>query len=112
MLEALQMCGTKSIKMINNKIYICGKITGMEEEAKVLFNAAHQELEQMGFEVVNPFMLDHNHDKQWESYMKACIKALMDCNYIYLLPNWRESRGAVLEQQIAQRLNIIKIGFN
>lgn len=98
--------------MLNKKIYICGKITGMEEEAKQLFENAHCQLQQMGFEVVNPFLLNHNHDKQWESYMKVCIKALMDCNYIYLLPNWRESRGAVLEQQIAQTLNILKIGFN
>ena len=51
------------------KVYICGKISGMEDEAKVLFEEAETKLKERGFEVINPMKLPHNHDKQWTSYV-------------------------------------------
>ena len=88
------------------KIYISGKITGMEEEAALLFEQAEQELRAMGFEPVNPMKLNHDHDKSWESYMKVCIKALCECDIIYMLKNFNDSPGAWWEREIARRLNI------
>lgn len=83
------------------KIYISGKITGIENEAAELFAKAEKELQEKGFEVVNPMTLNHNHDKSWLNYMKTDIKALMDCNGIYMLSNWETSRGAKIERQLA-----------
>ena len=80
-----------------NKIYISGKITGMEEEAFILFEKVEKELVGLGFDVVNPMKLPHNHDKSWESYMKECLEAMDDCSIIYLLHNWHRSKGAKVE---------------
>ena len=88
------------------KTYISGKITGMEAEAKVLFSAAADELAAMGHRTVNPLELPHEHDGNWPSYMKEDVAALLKCNTIYMLKNWRHSRGATLEHYLATQLNI------
>lgn len=86
------------------KIYISGKITGMEDEAKILFEKAEAELIEKGFEVVNPMKLNHDHDKSWKSYMRVCVDTLFDCDYIYMLDNWQLSRGAKIEYNLAYKL--------
>lgn len=85
------------------KIYISGPITGVENYAEA-FEQAEKKLIADGYEVVNPCKLPHNHDKSWESYLKEDIKSMMDCDAVYLLPNWGKSSGARLECHIAIRL--------
>lgn len=91
------------------KIYIAGKITGRIEEAEIEFSNAETELKEGGYEVVNPMKLPHKHDKEWRSYMRECIKALCDCDAIYLLPNWNKSEGAVIEHGLAVDLGFFRI---
>lgn len=86
------------------KIYISGLISGDEKHAEKLFQQKETELLAQGFEVVNPFKLDHNHDKRWDQYLKVDIKALMDCDLIYMLNSWRMSKGAKLEHELAMKL--------
>ena len=88
------------------KIYITGKISGIEDTARKLFQEAETKLTQKGYTVVNPMKLPHNHDKTWKSYMKEDIKALMDCDEIYALNNWEKSEGATIEIKIAQAIGI------
>lgn len=38
--------------------------------------------------------------------MKFCIENLMNCDAIYLLYDWRMSKGAVLEYAIAKELGL------
>jgi hypothetical protein len=91
---------------MKNKAYISGKITGIESRAIVLFEQAEKELIEMGYEPVNPMKLNHKQDSSWESYMKEDIKALCDCEFIYLLRNYSDSKGALLELAIATELKI------
>lgn len=91
---------------MSRKIYISGKISGIENEAPELFSAAEKELQKKGFETVNPMTLNHEHDKSWNSYMKEDIKALCDCDEIFMLSNWTSSRGAIIEHTIANYLGI------
>jgi hypothetical protein len=95
-------------KMDNEKktVYIAGKISGIESEAIVYFQRAEDMLLKLGYEVVNPMKLPHNHDKSWEAYMKECIKSLVDCDFIYLLENWTYSPGAIIEFNLAYTLKI------
>jgi nucleoside 2-deoxyribosyltransferase len=89
------------------KIYIAGKITGLPiEEAMANFEKAEKMLTERGHKVVNPMKLPHNHDKEWESYMRECIIELLKCDGIYLLSNWAMSRGACMEFELAMKLNI------
>ncbi len=92
------------------KVYISGQITGLDEaEYKALFNKAADILRQFGYEPVNPATLDETENTKnwgWSDYMKHDIKMLCDCDYIYLLPNWRNSKDAKFEYMVADLLNI------
>lgn len=88
------------------KVYIIGKITGVEKEAYNLFDEAENKLVQNGFEAVNPMKLNHEHDRTWEAFMKNYIKAMLDCDSVYLLPNWYHSKGAIIEMELAKSLGL------
>jgi hypothetical protein len=91
---------------MSKKIYISGRISGIENEAPKLFAIAEKKLRAQGFVVVNPMTLNHDHDKTWESYMREDIKALCDCDEIYMLSNWPDSRGAIVEHGLAHTLGL------
>lgn len=88
------------------KIYISGKISGIEQEAKTLFDCAEIALKLKGYEPINPMIIKHDHDLSWESYMKADLKALLDCHAIYMLKNYEDSRGAKIEFKLATDLGM------
>ena len=88
------------------KIYISGKISGIEKEAERLFSDAEAKLISEGNNPVNPMTLNHQHDKSWHSYMKEDVKALCDCDAIYMLSNWTDSKGAIIEHTIAMYLGL------
>jgi len=88
------------------KIYISGKITGIEDQAAQLFEQAETDIRNAGFEPVNPMKLNHKHDKSWESYMKADLKALLDCDGIFMLDNWSDSKGALIELDLALKVGV------
>lgn len=79
------------------KIYISGQITGIENQATAIFEAAETFLRAKGFDPVNPMKLPHNHDQRWESFMKEDLIELMKCDCIYMLSNFSKSDGAKLE---------------
>jgi hypothetical protein len=90
------------------KIYISGKITGLEiDEAKDLFQEAEDFLnENYECEVVNPIKeVPFDESKEWEDYLCEDIKLLCDCDSILMLDNWADSKGAIFEFCIAQQLN-------
>ena len=88
------------------KIYISGKISEIENEAPELFAKSEKELQAKGIETVNPMTLNHQHDKSWHSYMKEDVKALCECDIIYMLSNWTDSKGAIIEHTIAMYLGL------
>lgn len=96
---------------MSKKIYIAGKVTGLPiAEVTMKFGRAQKELEAQGYEVVNPLQVvseqgDGWHT-DWQTAMRLCIKALMDCDGIYLLEDFDQSKGARLEQRIARELEI------
>lgn len=93
-----------------DKAYISGKISGMEpEDYTAKFAKASRLAETMGYEPVNPVELQHEHDNSWQSFMRVDLKALLDCNHILMLPNWKDSKGATIEHDLAKSigLNII-----
>ena len=92
--------------MSQAKIYISGKISGIENEAPKLFKDAENYLNKIGYYPINPMELNHNHDKSWHSYMKEDVKALCDCDKIYMLSNYKDSKGAIIELEIANYLGI------
>lgn len=88
------------------KIYISGKISGLLiDDVEIIFARYEKEIVARGHEAVNPLKL--RHDKHtWLDYMRADIKALMDCDAVFAMPNWIESRGAMIEVKLAKDLKI------
>jgi len=90
------------------KIYISGKITGIPFEEFVLkFNNAACFLLSLDYEPINPLTISpHHENKTWEDYMLNDIKALFECEAIYMLNDWKDSKGARIEHAIAKELSL------
>lgn len=98
------------MNIIKKKIYIAGKITGLPiHEVTMKFGAAQKKLENKGYEVVNPIAVVNDWDTTWDNAMRKCIAALVECDSIALLPDWKSSPGAILENDIAQKLEFVTI---
>ena len=89
------------------RIYIAGKITGLDNY-RDRFDKKQKELENKGHTVINPTGLydilgdgfSHN------EYMKICFSLIDLCDCIYLLANWRDSKGAIMELEHGLRRGI------
>jgi len=89
------------------KCYIAGKIGDLPKEVyERKFADAEIHVWNKGYEPVNPVTLPHNHNKAWVSYMKEDIAALLQCEAVYALKDWRQSPGAVIEIELATKLGL------
>lgn len=99
----------KGVKyIIPKKIYISGKITGLSQtEAFANFERAEMRINCFGFEAINPMKkVSEQEGKSWKEYMLEDIAILWDCDAIYMLRNWEDSKGAKIERAIAEHLGI------
>ena len=66
---------------------------------------AEKELIENGYSVINPAKVNAMlpEDATWEEYIKVSLTLLSICTGVYMMPGWRESRGAVLEFMQARR---------
>ena len=89
------------------KIYIAGQISGLEygEALRKFIHAEHQ-LRQLGHEPLNPMRLvDQSEERTYEGILLEAIEILVvSAVGIYMLHDWRESRGARIEHAIAENL--------
>lgn len=90
------------------KIYISGKITGLPiEEAQQIFADAADQLAIMQHEPINPMAhVPYNPDWQYHDYMAEDVRLLLQCDAIYMLHNWHDSKGARIERAIAMEAGI------
>lgn len=89
------------------KIYISGKITGLNiEVARANFKRAERMLQAKGYETVNPFDNGVSQDASWEHHMCVDLHNLRKCEYIYQMSNWVDSRGAKCEYKEAIKAGI------
>lgn len=89
------------------KCYIAGKIGDLSEaEYRLNFDQAKQEVRALGYDPVSPVDLPHEHGKTWSDYMREDLIALLKCDSIYTLRNWRKSPGATIEINIALSVGI------
>ena len=90
------------------KIYISGKITGLEPED------AFNNFEQASTEVCHEYEPIHTMQKYrnipgwgWKEYMVVSIELLLSCHAIYMLTNWKDSKGARIEHSIATEMGMV-----
>ncbi len=97
-----------------NNVYIAGPISGRAFYTEVVphFKAAERKCKyHFGNNkgIYNP--VDHKappgeytEEFLWQYFMREGIKALMECDTIYLLKGWHRSKGAIIEKKIADEL--------
>ena len=98
--------------------YLSGPISGTDDFEE-RFGRAERRLNKMGVRTVNPVTLGKSldgrmgaspHSLPYGAYMRNDVVALSCfCDGIIMLPNWRRSRGATLELEIAQALGMERL---
>lgn len=84
------------------KIYIAGKITGLDREAMIAkFAVAAAKLTEQGHETFVPCVLPDYPDVPHEDYLHICYAMIDICNAVYMLKDWQQSKGARMELQYA-----------
>ena len=92
------------------KVYISGKITGLPcDEVKEKFVWAAEQIRRLGFTPISPINKDLPYDADWHEHMVQDIKLLLDCEAIYLQIDWKNSKGAQIEQYIAKEMGMLII---
>jgi hypothetical protein len=102
------------------KVYIAGPINGYENLNKDAFQLAASKLIELGHEPVNPHdigPLKHdgipcagapaNGGHSYGCYMIPDLKALLDCDGYTLLNGWERSKGAFVEDMVANICGLI-----
>ena len=82
------------------KIYIAGKISG-DRKYRAKFREAAKVLEDLGHVVLNPATLPEGLDQV--DYMRICLAMLEAADLAVFLPDYRESKGAMVEWAWCQR---------
>jgi hypothetical protein len=110
------------------KIYVSGPMTGYKDYNYPKFQKIAKELRERGYDVVDPatdvkpmlksgeqVTIERLHElvdsgevsekEAWRCFLRGDIVALMmECDAIYLLKNWRQSKGARFERTCAKRM--------
>lgn len=93
--------------MENSKqIYVCGKMTGVDEYNYPKFNETAKMLRGRGYRVKNPAEIVGEDHWGWVEYMRKALHKLIDCDTIYVLCGHETSKGAKTEIQLALQLGM------
>ena len=88
--------------MKKKRVYISGPISGLEiHERRAEFQRVEYYLISLGYEVFNPLCNGLSQDAPTSEHMKADIKALLDCDAIYMMNRWNHSAGCQTEFLVA-----------
>jgi hypothetical protein len=103
------------------KIYISGPITGVANRNREAFADAAFKLDRLGYAPVNPHLVKPDHDgscrgdliqepsHRYGCYMRADLRALLECDGIYMLAGWELSQGARCEFEVARLCGLLLV---
>lgn len=77
------------------KIYISGSIS-QNENYKQQFTDKQKELEEQGYIVLSPLFISC--ELEWKEYMKIDLVMIDVCDAVYMMKDWKTSRGAKIEE--------------
>ncbi|MBD5406709.1 MAG: DUF4406 domain-containing protein [Treponema sp.] len=84
------------------KVYISGKITGLDRATvNDNFERARAELTEKGHSVLVPTALPDLEEFSHAEYLHICYAMIDVCEAVYMLSDWQTSKGARLELQHA-----------
>lgn len=86
-------------------LYVVGPVTGRPDLNREAFDEAARALREAGHFPSIP----HRNvppDAPWADAMKMSIRAMLRCEGVARLPDWRSSKGARIESMLARRLGM------
>ena len=91
--------------------YLAGPMTGYEEFNYPAFERSQRELRGDGVNVESPHSIPwpeipHDGEELWQTMMRQALRLLLACEGIILLRGWTESKGALVEYNIATALKM------
>lgn len=85
------------------KVYVSLPITGFPLNiVKKRAKQYKKELQADGYEVITPFDVCNESNRSYAHYMGEDIKALLECDAIYLASGWHGSKGCIAEYEVAR----------
>lgn len=93
-------------RTFDRAFYVSGPMIGHPQHNYPAFYAAAALLRERGHAVVNPAEINDPSNSRIEC-LRNDVRAMVDCDSIYLLKGWHDSLGACLELHIA-----IELGFH
>lgn len=94
--------------MKKQKVYIAGKITGVENYREK-FAAAEKMLKEKGYKPLNPARIKEKAGAGYDYYYWKALALLKKADLIYLMPCALQSPGAKVEIQIAELCGIAEL---
>jgi hypothetical protein len=93
---------------MKQKIYISGKIGNLPDGNRPKFEEAEKFLRAQGYIPINPHNLHPANTQHYTcaDFMREDIVALMDCQVIAVLDDWKTSPGAMVEVKLALTLGM------
>lgn len=88
------------------KLYIAGPMTGLPDFNYPAFYKAAEQLTAAGYQVENPAENKVEGTASWLAYMRLSLVQISRVDGIALLPGWRNSKGARLEEHIGSVLGL------
>lgn len=88
------------------RLYLAGPMSGLPDFNYPAFRAEAARLRALGYQVDNPAENPVPPCGSWTGYMRMALRQLVDCECVVLLPGWMESRGAVIERNLARALDM------
>ena len=85
------------------KVFISGKMTGIEDYNRPLFNKVEKELIEKGHTVLNPAILPEG--LETADYRRICKAMIQSSDCLLLLKGWEDSIGANEELDMANDMN-------
>lgn len=88
----------------DKKIFLSGAISNRLDTYSLYFDAAADVLTSRGWEVYNPTCIPI--DTNWQDSMKQTIRALTECDIMYVLRGYKDSKGVKIELNLAEKLGL------
>lgn len=88
------------------RIYVAGPMTGLPDFNYPAFHAAAARLRAEGHHVENPAENTAPACGTWLAYMRLALAQVATCDAVFMLPGWRESKGARIEHGLALDLGL------
>lgn len=101
----------RQTKQPNKKLWYISGAVSTDPDFRKKFSDAEQYLRTAGFNVINP-VRDEEDGMPWDWYLRKDIRKLTECTGIIFLPDWKTSRGARLEKNIADGLGLDELSYD